>query len=356
MTYLLALDSMGEEWRGAQRLLLTVAGEYVTETQYWGDYEAEQLAERLSQPTITPARGRDIIANQVRSVVAYTLVYCQAVESLAAVAVPPRAAVLRCLLAEVERASSHLETLRGIFDTLGLAHDSRHAERLHMQIAQIGHAVAGITEMAHMCILGGIAHDLDAQTHAHIRETIAAILRELFDMAERMIEQHGLLRRTVGIGVLPLSAAEQFGVRGPFARASGLEVDARQDAPYAAYERLHVRPVVQQGGDVQSRLMVLLLEALESVNLIIEAIELLPEGEWHTPMPTTIGAGRGRSVVESPRGLVRLTLDWDGEGLTSVTMDAPRQLDRLVARALLVDALVDDVAVIARSTDTCLRC
>ncbi|MFN8569048.1 MAG: hypothetical protein U0Z44_16370 [Kouleothrix sp.] len=87
--------------------------------------------------------------------------------------------------------------------------------------------------------------------------------------------------------MLPRAAAEQFGVRGPLARASGVARDARADQPYADYARLEFKPITQEGGDVYARLILLLLEAYESVKLVEQALANLPAGGGVAACPTT---------------------------------------------------------------------
>jgi Ni,Fe-hydrogenase III large subunit len=152
-------------------------------------------------------------------------------------------------------------------------------------------------------------------------------------MADRLIDHRPLLARTVEIGMLPRAAAEQFGVRGPLARASGVARDARADQPYADYARLEFKPITQEGGDVYARLILLLLEAYESVKLVEQALANLPAGEWRGGLPDDLAAGE-----------------------VSAAIDAPRQLDRLLARTLLSNALIDNVVAIIASVDACTAC
>jgi Ni,Fe-hydrogenase III large subunit len=165
-----------------------------------------------------------------------------------------------------------------------------------------------------------------------------------------------LLARTIEVGGLPRAAAEQFGVRGPLARASGIARDARSDHPYAGYSRLAFKPITQDGGDVYARLMLLLLEAYESVKLIEQALKELAEGQSHGELPEELPVGQGASAVEGPHGLIRYVVESDGRRLTRVRIDTPRQLDRLLARTLLSDALIDNAVAIIASTDPCTAC
>jgi Ni,Fe-hydrogenase III large subunit len=120
--------------------------------------------------------------------------------------------------------------------------------------------------------------------------------------------------------------------------------------PYASYPRLIVRRVLQEGGDVHARLVVLLLESFESLKLIEQVLHDLPAGPWEGAFPQELASGQASGHVEAPRGLLRYTLQSDGFRLTDVIIDEPHQLDRLLARTLFVGALLDNVILIALST------
>jgi Ni,Fe-hydrogenase III large subunit len=165
-----------------------------------------------------------------------------------------------------------------------------------------------------------------------------------------------LLARTVDVGVISQSAAAQFGLAGPLARAAGLGADLRRDAPYAAYGELQPDVAPQEGGDVYARLLVLLLESLESLKLVERAARELPEGPWRGELPEALPAGAATAAVEAPRGPLRYSVESDGRRIVAVTAQVAPQLDRLLARTALAQAALDDAALIIVSTDPCDSC
>jgi Ni,Fe-hydrogenase III large subunit len=203
---------------------------------------------------------------------------------------------------------------------------------------------------------GGVASDPGAVDLAPHVEMAASALDRLFKLSDRLVDARGLLARTVEVGVISPSAAQQMALSGPLARASGLRVDVRHDTPYAAYPSLCPELITQEGGDVYARMLVLILEALESLKLIECAAADPPGGPAQSVLPTRLPDGVGVSSVEAPRGALRYQVESvDGE-LRLLSCRAAPQLDRLLARMMLIGNTLDSAALIALSTDPCGMC
>jgi Ni,Fe-hydrogenase III large subunit len=353
MSYILALDTFAAAWRGQQRLIVTVDGEFVTEVHYRGDYDEESHAHRLARLNLEQA-----LQHSARlcpdSPYAHTLAFCQAVETLNGSEVPERAAYIRCVVAELERLAAHLTALEELFDALGILRSVEQLHALHAETTEAMAVFRGDAPTVDLVLPGGLRRDLASQQRDMLLVRLTGINQRLYALTDQLVASRVLLSRTVDVGMMARSAAEQLGLRGPLARAAGVRADLRWDQPYAVYHRLPIRPVVQEGGDVYTRIVVLLLEGLESLKLAEAALHNLPAGEWQGSIPATLLAGQASGAVESPRGLLRYTLESDGRRITSATIDMPHQLDRLLSRTLLVGALLDNVVLIARSTNTCL--
>ncbi len=355
MGYTLALGPFVPNWRGPQRLVLKVEGEVITDVDYRAGYNERGCAERL--PRLNLDQALHLVTRICGTAShAHSLAFCQALEALLGIAVPERAAYLRCGVAELERVISHLTGLTALFDVLGLERYTDMTRRLQEGSLQAMQLLTGARIIPDVCLPGGLRADLDADQRSELLTVLAKLNRRLFRLIDQAIDQRALLTRTVNVGTLTPAVAEQFCMRGPLARASGLNADLRIDQPYAAYQQLTVRRIVQESGDVYARLVVLLLEALESVKLVEQVLEQLPGGDWQGALPQRLSAGSASAEVESPQGLLRYRLESDGRRLTNVSIDPPRPLDRLLARTLLVGALVDNVVLIVCSTDMCVAC
>ena len=354
MAYTLALRPNAPALTRPQRMLLKIEGEQIIAIEYRPDVgpgspfaQAARIGfeQLVTAATLTcPTCGT-----------AHALALCQAVETLAAITVPPRAAVLRVIAAELERATSHLAAVATIFAALALP---TIADAFTNESATTRKALSdlqGGTRGAWL-VPGGVAGDLSDEPQALIVQIIAASLDNLFTLADKSLAQRYLLARTVEVGVITASAATQFNLGGPMARAAGLKADMRLDAPYAAYAAFLPKLVTQEGGDVYARLTQLVLEALESLKLAERAIRELPAGPVRGALPSTLPTGSSEGSAEAPRGPLHYKVETDGGRLGAVYCRPAPQLDRLLAQTALIQATVDNAALIFVSTDPCDTC
>lgn len=355
MSYLLPLGPFHPGWRGPMRVVLRVEGERIADVEYRDGYDDRGISERLTRASIPQAIH---IASHICALdsQAHTLAFCQALESLLKVVVPERAATLRVIAAEVERTIAHCDALIEGLHTLGLTREATHLGKLQHGLGEVQHHLCGATIQPNYHVPGGVRQDLPASAREAMLLHLRRIERLMYRFVDRFIDHRGVLRRTVGYGVLGREAAEQFGVRGPMARAAGIAYDARIDRPYAAYSSFVPSRVAQERGDVYSRFVVLALEGFESLKLAIRALSNVPDGEWAGNAPDAVPAGTATTSVESARGTLRYTVQSNGVKLTSVRIDAPRQFDRLLARTILAGMIVDDAALIIASTAPCIAC
>jgi Ni,Fe-hydrogenase III large subunit len=349
VSYTLAIGPHAPLWNTAQRLVLKVDGEVVTDVTYRDNDDAFAFLARL--PRMEPEHVLEKIVQSRRdSAHAHALAFCQAIEALMNMSVPERAAYLRCAIAETERVVSHLHIMDTLFTALGQQQQAANVHRLEGQAREALLLLSGTTDMPNVCVPGGVQRDIQHEEHTWLLKLLATIKQRLFVLIDQVIDEPRLLARTVDVGTLSRAVVSQFELRGPLARAAGLEVDGRLELPYASYPRLIVRRVLQEGGDVHARLVVLLLESFESIKLVEQILHELPAGPWEGAFPQDLASGQASGHVESPRGLLRYTIQSDGFRLTDVIIDEPRQLDRLLARTLFVGALLDNVVLIALST------
>ena len=158
------------------------------------------------------------------------------------------------------------------------------------------------------------------------------------------------------MGSLQQAAAANLGLAGPAGRASGIQRDLRVDAPYAAYAAIKPAQVTQTGGDTYARIMLLLLEAYDSLQLVLQLLEDVPEGDWQGEVIERLPAGQAEASVEAPSGPLRYQIASDGTRLTTLTIEAIGVPHRLAWRALLAGQLVEDAAIIVASVGACTTC
>lgn len=350
LKYQLTLHPVAGAWHSEQ-LTLTVEGEYIRDVEYRPATGDGAYAQRLLQGSVESAVRAAARVCPYCSV-AHTFALSLALEALAEITAPLRAQAIRVIVAELERAASHMNTLAALIAALGLNSATR-LSQLETRIRSILLALLGHHEAAYIRP-GGLAEPLDEARLADTERAINELLPHMIELAEQTIPRRTLVARMVDIGVLTTDAARQFGLAGPLGRASDIATDQRIDAPYAGYTVLTPALVVEQGGDVHARAVVLLIEAIESLRLAARWLHNLPIGETYTAF--TLRLGEGTATVEAPRGPLRYTVRSDGQRLTTVEIGIAPQLDRLLARTLLQNAAVDDTLLIAISTDPCTAC
>lgn len=354
MAYTLALRPSAPALSRPQRVLLKVEGEQIIDVEYRPDGGAASPFARIDRMSFEQVVAAATAACPSCGT-AHALALCQAVEALAPLAVPRRAAALRLVAAELERAGSHLAAAAAVFSALALpataaafAAEGRGA-RAALDLLTGGQVGTWFTP-------GGVARNPADDDLAALARSAADSLERLFTLADTTVAQRSLLARTVEVGVISASAAERFFLAGPLARAAGLKADLRLDAPYAAYDQWRPDLVTQEGGDVYARLLIFILEALESLKLVGRVLAELPAGPTRGALPADLPLGTGESAVEAPRGPLRYRVEADGRRLSAVSCTPAPQLDRLLARAALVNATLDDTALIVVSTDPCDTC
>jgi ech hydrogenase subunit E len=355
VSYSLALGPFHPAWRGPQRFVLRLSGEQIADIEYTDGFNERGCAERL--PRLDLPQALHLVTRICGTCsFAHSLAFCQALEQLCGAAVSDRAAMLRCIAAELERIGSHVRAAATVLRMLGMEVWAAELDGPHELALQSLHTWSGARVIPDLCLVGGMRRDLSARDREELLVAMLKLNRNLYRLIDSLIDHRALLARTIDVGTLPRVAAEQFGVRGPLARASGIARDARADHPHAGYPKLAFKPITQDGGDVYARLILLLLEAYESVKLTEQALQDMPEGECLGELPVELPAGQGAGVAEGPRGMIRYALESDGRRLTRIRIDAPRQLDRLLVRTLLSGALIDNAVVIVASADSCTAC
>lgn len=228
-----------------------------------------------------------------------------AVERMLGLEVPGRAVWLRTLLAELNRVLSHLMFLAGFALEVGAgsaAASGFHARDVLQQVME--EATGGRVHFMFNRV-GGLETDIPAgwrRSCATGIDEVRRLVRADIDPMVRSDEVFGA--RTRGIGVMSIEAASAYGVSGPVARASGLDLDLRRDDPYLAYPQLEVPVVLGESGDCYDRFRCLLDQVHVSLDLAEECLDRLPSGPIDVKLPKTVRAPEGSTYVwtENPLG------------------------------------------------------
>ncbi|MCS6891695.1 MAG: NADH-quinone oxidoreductase subunit C [Rhodovarius sp.] len=244
------------------------------------------------------------------STLAHSLAFALAAEGAVGVTLPPRALALRALLAELERAASHLWHLSRLAQAAQAPLPAEEALLLREVLLEAAAAAFGRRLPMDLVLPGGLAEDITPEGPARLQGALAAIGRE-WPRLRRQAER--LARRLAGLGRIDPRLVAQVAAGGPPARAAGIDQDLRRLPGYAPYEELEPRCLIEAGGDAAARCALWLAEADDSWRMIRLLVDALPAGPWQVALPAAAGEGLG--LVEGPRGPCLAWLRLDGGGL-----------------------------------------
>src|SRR5216684_5260881 len=202
------------------------------------------------------------------STVAYALAFAHAVEAALGLEVPPRAAWLRALMAELERLANHFGDIGAICNDASFALMHAHCAVLRERVLRAADAAFGHRLMRDCVVPGGVAVDLAPAGVAVIRTLLDEAQRRFPPLIALYDNTTSLQDRTVGTGVLRPELARRFGAGGYVGRASGRAFDARRNPGYAPYDRLKFDVPVRDEGDVDARVWIRIREVEQSLDLI----------------------------------------------------------------------------------------
>lgn len=245
------------------------------------------------------------------SAVAHAWAAARAMEQIAKVEVPPRALLLRALLAERERIANHLGDIGAICNDVSFIFAHMQFSRLREQWLRRNGEHFGHRLLMDVIIPGGVAVNLDTEGSRHHLHDLKTLQRELDELEPILDNSQSLRGRTVSTGMLSYEDAEQLGCLGYVGRASGLTFDARIDSAYPPYDRLQLSRTSQTAGDVDARLRQRLGEIRSSLALlaqVLERLQELPAGPLQSHWPRHIDNGEGLGIIEGWRGEIASTV------------------------------------------------
>jgi Ni,Fe-hydrogenase III large subunit len=249
------------------------------------------------------------------STVAYGIAFARAAEAALDIQAPPRAQWLRGLMAELERLANHFGDIGAICNDASFSLMHAHCGVLRELVLRAADASFGHRLMRDIVRPGGIARDIDADGISTVRAVTGEIRRRFPALIELYDNTASLQDRTVSTGVLNSALAHQFGAGGYVGRASGRAFDTRRSAAYPPYDQLQFDVPGLEEGDVNARVWIRIREIEQSLALIDQILERLPDGPVHVVISATGATCEGVALVEGFRGdiLAALRLRSDGQ-------------------------------------------
>lgn len=288
----------------------------------------------------------------------HTLAYNMAIEHIAGMEVPKRGQYIRDIVEELERLHSHLLWIGIALHVIG--HDSLFMQTWNYRevVMDTLEAVSGNRVNYAINIVGGVRRDLDDDHRRIVLDCCDKLIPHMDHLKDLLLTDKTVAARTKGVGILTTEDAIRLGAVGPHARASGVSVDVRRDAPYSSYEDFEFDVPVVDSCDVFARVVVRVLECYESIKIIRQAIENLPEGPINLGIKLPrVPAGEFVARHEAPRGqLIHKVITDGGQTNYRLSIHVPTYKNAPTIPVMLRGNTVADAGLIVASIDPCFSC
>lgn len=303
---------------GVFRMVAVLDGETIIELKPVVGYlhrDHEKIGERNTWVHNIPFTDRLDYISSMSNNFGYVL----AVEKLMNIKPPERADYLRVIMAELTRISSHIMSTGFLLNDLGAYFTpSLYALEERELILDIFEAVSGSRMMCNYYRFGGVAHDIQEDVLEKTIELVTDRLpRKIEELNTYLTENEIVRTRCEGIGILSPEQAIGFSTSGPILRASGVPYDIRRADPYSIYDRFDFDVITGTKGDVYDRYLVRLEEMRQSVRILQQAVNDIPEGPIQTGNNTymaRVPAGEAYGRVEGPKGELGYYIVSNGKG------------------------------------------
>jgi NADH-quinone oxidoreductase subunit C/D len=282
---------------GVFRIALQLDGEVIIDAVPDIGYHhrgAEKMGERQTWHSFIPYTDRiDYLGGVMNN-----LAYVMAVEQLAGIPVPDRAKVIRIMLAELFRVSSHLVFYGTFAQDVGQMSPVFYMFADRERLFGIVEAITGGRMHPAWFRIGGVAQDLPKGWDSMVREFIDAMPARLDHYQKMAMDNSILKQRTVDIGAYSTQEALDWGITGPSLRATGMDFDLRRDRPYGGYDQFDFEVPVGSKGDCYDRAVVRVEEIRQSLRIIRQCLDNMPEGPYKSEHRLTTPPPRERTLLD----------------------------------------------------------
>jgi NADH-quinone oxidoreductase subunit D len=353
-TFFLNMGPQHPATHGVLRLLLKLDGEYVRGCEPvigYGHRGHEHMAQNRTYLQFMPNPSRmDYLSGLL-----YNDAYCRAVERMVGIQVPARAEYIRILCCELNRISSHLLWFGSYLMDLGGFTPFLYAFDDREDILSILGEATGSRLTYSYCCFGGVSRDLNDLFLQKLKAFIPKMRGRLKDYNTLVTKNIIFIKRTRGIGVITSDQARDYGLTGPNLRAGGMAYDMRKNEPYGFYPQFDFEIPVQPEGDCLARYQVRLEEISQSLRIIEQALQRLPDGSIcaeKVPQYITPEPGDYHFSYESARGQVGIYIVSDGSRIPyRMKWRTPSFSNLSILPVLLPGTLVADTIAILGSLD-----
>ena len=337
---------------------LYVEGEFVRGCEYRG-FMVHRGIEKLADSVMT-YNEIPMLAERICGICGcvHSVTYAQAIEQAAAIKPTPRAEFIRTIMLEIERLHSHPLWVGLAAHILGFDTLFMQSFRIREPIMWLAEKITGNRKTYALCVIGGVRWDISPDLKAEIRQVLDKLEKEWKGVLDAVKGDRNVMARSKGIGVADKKLVKDFSLLGPVARAAGVDIDVRRNHPYAAYDKVEFDVITQEGGDVWSRIVVRVLEVFESIKIIRQCLEKMPEGPIRAEPAAELPAGRfGTSSVEAPRGEAHhFAMTGEENRPRRWRVRAPTYQNLQGIPAMIKDQRLADMTISLGSIDPCFSC
>ena len=285
-------------------------------------------------------------------------IYCRAVEKLMGLEVSERSEYIRVILCELNRIASHMLFIATMGLDAGAMTPSMFCFRGRERIQGLFESVSGARMMHNYFRIGGLKEDVPEDFVKQVREVLDLVKQDTEESDKLLSFNEIFLARLKNIAVMSAKDAVDYGLTGPCLRASGVDYDVRKAAPYSVYERFDFDVPVGLDGDCWDRYYLRVQEVYQSIRIIEQALDHLPEGDVLSSLGRRLlrpPAGEVYLRAENPRGELGVYLVSDGTDRPYRVKVRPPYFCNLSAlKHMLKDAWIADSVVILGALDIVL--
>lgn len=247
--------------------------------------------------------------------------YVIAVEKLLGIKIPERVEYIRVIMAELQRIASHLIAAGTYGLDIGAWTPFLYMFRDRERILDLYEMTCGARLLYNYMWVGGVSHDLPPGFIDKAKDFCKYFRPKIEEYNNLLSFNEIFIKRTANVGVLPADVAIAYGVSGPVLRGSGVNFDLRRDDPYSIYNRFEWEPQIGKGemgtvGDCWDRYIVRIREMEQSINIVEQALNQIPDGDVASAIPKRIRPNPGDvyARTESARGELGFYVVSDGSG------------------------------------------
>jgi NADH-quinone oxidoreductase subunit D len=351
--YVINMGPQHPSTHGVLRLVVSLKGEIVKNIQPHIGYihrGIEKMCESITYPQIIHLTDRmDYLSAHINNEAV-----CLNVEKALEVDIPDRIKVIRTIMSELTRIQSHQLWWASFGMDLGGLTCFFYGLRDREKILDIWEETCGGRMLVSYNCPGGLMYDIHPNFQKRIKEFIKYFRKILPEYDQLLTGNVIFHERSKGIGKLTLKDAISYGITGPSGRASGFSCDVRKHEPYSAYDRITFKEILYTEGDTYYRYVARIDEMWESMNIIEQLIDNIPEGPYSVKMKPVIKLPEGEYYqrVETARGELGVYIISDGnKNPYRVKFRSPNFVNLSVLNLIAKDFKIADLVAIGGSLD-----